>query len=298
MRVCPVCQTRHDAGLVGCPACAAEPARLDGFPLYAPALALANEGFDPGHFARLMPLEAASFWFQARNELIVWALRHYAAEMTSFLEVGCGTGFVLSGIARHFPSARLSGSELLVAGLQYAKARLPGADLMQMDAGDIPFHEEFDVLGAFDVLEHVREDSQALVQMRNALKPGGWLLLTVPQHAWLWSISDEYACHQRRYCPGELESKLAVAGFQVLRSTSFVTTLLPVMMLSRLLSGRRRERYDPEAELRLPALLNRVFRLLLSAELAGIRLGLDYPVGGTRFVVARKLDTDARAARA
>lgn len=102
-----------------------------------------------------------------------------------------------------------------------------------MDATAIPFVGEFDVFGAFDVLEHVEEDEQVLIQMRDALKPRGVMLLTVPQHAWLWSpVAD--SCHVRRYAAKELQVKVKAAGFEIVRSTSFVFSVLPAMFASRM----------------------------------------------------------------
>jgi SAM-dependent methyltransferase len=59
------------------------------------------------------------------------------------------------------------------------------AVLFQMDARKIPFESEFDVIGAFDVLEHIEEDEKALAQIFHAVLPGGGLILTVPQHRFL-----------------------------------------------------------------------------------------------------------------
>ena len=150
----------------------------------------------------------------------------------------CGTAYVLSGVAKKFPQAALNGSEIFLAGLGFAAARLPGAKFMQMDARVIPFDNEFDVVGAFDVIEHIKEDEQVLSQIHASLKPAGLMLLTVPQHAWLWSAADEYACHERRYAASDLHLKVKAAGFQLMRSTSFVSVLLPAMMASRLEIGR------------------------------------------------------------
>ena len=138
-------------------------------------------------------MEAANFWFRARNELILWALQTYKQNASTFLEVGCGTGFVLSGIAKMDAEMALSGSEIFLAGLSYAAARAPSAQIMQMDARHVPFVDEFDAIGAFDILEHIEEYEAVLTQLHKALKPGRVLLLTIPQHPWLWSANDDYA---------------------------------------------------------------------------------------------------------
>ncbi|HUN82618.1 MAG TPA: class I SAM-dependent methyltransferase [Phycisphaerae bacterium] len=234
-------------------------------------------------------LEEANFWFRSRNRLIVWAIASYCSELNSFLEIGCGTGYVLSGISAAFPEATLQGSEIFTAGLDFAASRLPSVKFMQMDARRLPFHQEFDAIGAFDVLEHIAEDELVLASIRDALRPGGAAFLTVPQHPWLWSNADKYAQHIRRYRSACLHRKIEIAGFQILRSTSFVTLLLPAMIASRFVSRARRvEKFDPSAEFLIPPVVNTVFYRLLSAELAVIRQGINFPVGGSRLIVAKK----------
>jgi len=76
-----------------------------------------------------------------------------------------------------------------------------------MDVRRIPFREEFDVIGAFDVLEHVKEDEEVLLQMYQATRKRGGILVTVPHHPFLWSPVDDYARHVRRYKTLELKDK-------------------------------------------------------------------------------------------
>lgn len=287
MKVCHECRAVRDPAMSACPACGAEPVRFNGFEAHAPELAHAGGGFDPAFFAGLAEAEARNFWFRGRNRLILWALRKYAPTMRSMLEVGCGTAFVLAGVREKFPSASLSGSEIFIDGLAYASERLPEADLMQMDARDIPFVDEFDVVGAFDVLEHIEEDATVLSQIFQSLKPGGTMMIAVPQHAWLWSQADVHAHHVRRYARGELEAKVAAAGFSILRSTSFVTLLLPLMFISR---WRQREGapYDPDAEFQINRGLNWILERVMGFERILVQCGLNLPLGGSRLVIARK----------
>lgn len=290
MKKCLACSATFPSADSCCLVCGSGPEMQEGFLAYAPALAQGGGGFKAAYFVDLARLEAGHFWFRARNRLIIWALGKYCPEFRSFLEIGCGTGYVLSGIANAYPGAQLHGSEIFTAGLTLAAARQPSIDFMQMDGRHIPFVEEFDSIGAFDVLEHIEEDEQVLRQMHGALKPGGIILLTVPQHAWLWSPVDDYACHIRRYSAKEIHAKVEGAGFEILRSTSFVSSLLPAMFASRLLQKASTKKYaDPTAELRISAWLNGLFEKMLDAELAVIRYGINFPVGGSRLIVARKI---------
>ena len=275
-----------------CPVCEWTPALIDGLPAYAPELARAGGGFEPEYFDDLAALEANNFWFQSRNKLLQWIVKRFRPNFESFLEVGCGSGFVLSGIARVNPHARIAGSEIFIAGLSFARVRLPAVSLMQMDARNVPFIDDFDVVGAFDVLEHIEEDELVLSQLHAALKEGGLLMITVPQHPWLWSTLDEYSRHFRRYTEKELRRKVEAAGFKIVKSTSFVTILLPAMVLSRLLRRNKAvEEIDVRAELQLPPLMNTIFGFLLSCEVALIKLGITLPIGGSRLVVARKVSS-------
>ena len=284
---CPQCGASYPSESETCSRCGFKPPRIDGLLAWAPALAHAGGGFKPEYFSDLAAREAGNFWFRSRNALILWALGKYFPQMRSFMELGCGTGYVLSGIATAFPIAAITGSEVFTEGLSFAAGRVPRATLVQMDGRSIPYEADFDVVGAFDVIEHIREDGEVLSAMARALKPGGGLVLTVPQHPWLWSAADEYACHQRRYTATDLHAKIGAAGFEILRSTSFVSTLLPVMLASRR-RGREGKPFDPVDEFRIGPVANRTLEAVLRLELAAIRFGLSFPLGGSRLVVARK----------
>ena len=288
MKRCLSCQHVFLPSATDCPACGFFPVPEDGFPLYAPDFAKSGGGFKPSYFSELSRLEAQNFWFRSRNELIVWALRKYCKGFCSFLEVGCGTGFVLSGVSQAFPGATLLGSEIFTAGLSYAAARLPSVNFIQMDARNIPYRDEFDVIGAFDVLEHIEDDMAVLSEVRAALKENGFLFITVPQHGWLWSPVDEYACHVRRYSALELHTKIESVGFDIVRSTSFVSLLLPIMLLSRVKQRHSQSSIDPADELKLSKGLNAFLYKMMQAEVGLIRSGISLPIGGSRLVVAKR----------
>jgi SAM-dependent methyltransferase len=261
---------------------------MEGYPAFAPELARAETGYDPANFAELARLESRNFWFRARNRLLIWALGRFFPGMTRFLEVGCGSGFVLSGIAAAFPGLEATGSEVAVEGLGFAARRVPRARLIQMDARRIPFREEFDAAGAFDVIEHIEDDGAVLRALRSALVPGGGLLLTVPQHPFLWSEYDARARHVRRYRAQELRGKVLDAGFEIVKMTSFVTLLLPMMIVSRLMQRSPGTDYDPLAELRIARWLNWMLERTLDFERVLIRAGLPLPAGGSLLLVARR----------
>lgn len=263
---------------------------MDGIPCYAPAIAADNDGFPAERFARLYEAELRNFWYRSRARLIRrWVLSRLP-EKGEFLEIGCGTGSVLEALSQG-SSLRLTGAEAYLDGLKRAKARLPSARFVQLDARALPFESAFDGIGLFDVLEHVPEDGAVLAAVAKALRPGGWAFLTAPQHPWLWSANDQVAFHKRRYKAGELAAKARAAGLEVEYETSTVSLLLPVMALARL-SKPKPPPGDPyEAvlrELELPGPLNAALGAVMRVEEALLALGVRFPCGGSVAVIARR----------
>ena len=286
MKLCLNCEKSFEAATWVCPHCSHQPQSINGHIAFAPDLARESEGFEPEYFPRLAQQEAGNFWFRARNRLLIWAIARYFPQANSLLEIGCGTGFVLSGMKQAFPDLVLSGSELFSEGLGFAATRLPGVELFQMDARRIPFREEFDVVGAFDVLEHIKDDVEVLAEMYRAARPGGGVMITVPHHQFLWSPVDEFARHVRRYETRELREKVERVGFSTERVTSFVSFLLPLQIASRF--RQRNKEVDPDAEYNISPRINMILEQILTVERAAIRAGLSFPAGGSILLVARR----------
>jgi SAM-dependent methyltransferase len=282
MHACVKCEAPFEGPSWSCPACGFAPER-NGYLRFAPDFA-GNEGFLEESFDHLEDVEDASFWFRARNELIAWALRSHFPAATSLLEVGCGTGYVAADLRRRLPGLRVAAGDPFDAGVRVAQRRLPDAELFQMDGRRIPFYAEFDVVAAFDVLEHVREHDLVVEQMCKAVVPGGGVLVTVPQHRWLWTPLDDYAQHVRRYTRPELRSVLESAGLRVLRMTSFVSLLLPLLLASRL--RQRRKPVDPRSEFDLPPAVDRGLAQVMALELRLIARGISFPGGGSLLAIA------------
>jgi SAM-dependent methyltransferase len=246
-----------------------------------------NTGYDPQIFAELAAVEDRSFWFRGRNRLIVRLVSNFATPGESFLEIGCGTGYVLRGLVREC-GLKATGSELFAAGLEVARERVPEADLVELDAREMPYDGSFDFAGAFDVIEHIDDDVGVLRGLRQAVRPGGLVFLTVPQHPWLWSAADTYAHHVRRYRKRELVERVEEAGLRVVRMTSFVTSPLPLMAAARLCKRRPAEDYDLVSELVPPLGINRALEQALRAECALISRGIDLPAGGSLVLIAER----------
>lgn len=287
MRICPACQAHDVAATWHCASCGHTPRFEAGIPLLAPDLAAGGGEDADYHHEALAAAEASHFWFVGRRVLLAEVIGRSFPRASSMLDVGCGTGSVAAGLRAARPSLTVVAGDVLLAGLRIGQQRAPAVEFVQFDIRALPYRAEFDVVGAFDVIEHVDDDRGVLKQMYEAARPGGGVVITVPQHQWLWSASDAFSHHRRRYSQRELRDKLTGAGFVVERMTSFMSALLPAMVVSRW-RDQRVECYDPVRELRIGDGLNALCAAVCGIERAAISAGLSLPAGGSLLAVGRR----------
>jgi SAM-dependent methyltransferase len=286
MKRCLHCDATFDDAGWRCRRCGFEPPLVDGFLGFAPELVQDGEPFGTYLFERLSAAEPRSFWFANRTQVLLWALQTSFPTAASLLEVGCGTGFVLAGLSQERPDLRLAGTELSTTGLDIARGRVGRAvDLIQADARALPFREEFDVVGAFDVLEHIEGDEVAVSELAQSARPAGGVLVTVPQHPRLWSREDDFAQHRRRYTRRGLLRLLGTAGLRPVLATSFVSLPLPLMAATRLRRHRARDVID---DLVVPRPADMILRTVLWLERVLLAAGVRFPLGGSLLVAAKK----------
>lgn len=234
-----------------------------------------------------------SFWVSSRNRLFKRIVKYYQLPVgkTKFLEIGCGTGDFIKQIIKN-EYLEITGSEIYLKGLQYAKKNQPDVNFIQLDVTQGSIGEQFDMIATFDVLEHIDNDVSALTNINKMLHKGGTLIVSVPQHQFLWSSLDEIVKHKRRYSRSELISKLAKNNFDVVYVTSFVFTLFPLMLISRLFDKSNKKLQSDEVELeqrvKFSSALNWIFDVVMRIDELLIRFGISLPFGGTLLVVAKK----------
>lgn len=262
---------------------------INGVKCYAPELAKENTGFPSDKFDFLYQVEEKNFWFRSRNRIIKYLFKKYlgTSQKSSVLEIGCGTGYVLSGLSV-FPNYELTGTEIYVEGIKFAQKRLPQVIFYQADARKLPFTNKFDAIGAFDVLEHIDEDELVMKSIKNALKYTGLFFISVPQHPFLWSEIDDQAYHKRRYSRKELKQKLQKNGFEIIYISSFVFSLFPLLFISRKKPKRKkRGEKNQSQELRLPPLLNKLLEFIMYTDEFLIKIGFSLPFGGSLVAVCK-----------
>jgi SAM-dependent methyltransferase len=281
------CAATLNGAAWACHRCGHTPSIADGVTILAPELAHGNPVDAEYGYEQLHAAEGRHFWFTSRSRLIAWAIERYFPEAQSLFDAGCGTGGVLAALRTRLPRVHFAAGDALLAGLAFARRRLPDIAFVQIDLRRLPYDREFDLVGMFDVLEHLDEDEDALREMFRSTRPGGGLIVTVPQHQFLWSALDEYSHHRRRYSRQDLVQKISRAGYVIQRATSFMSVTLPLQLVSRL-RQQDAARLDPAAEMRLNPAVNGVLRAMCSVERAAIAWGVSFPIGGSLLVIARR----------
>ena len=290
-KICLKCSDEFEAISWDCPSCHFSPKnkKIDTF-FYQSFLdedAQNKLFFDKEDFAKLVDIESNSFWFSTRNRLILQLIKKYCPRFNFFLEVGSGTGYVLNGIMGQYPTATYTALEIYAEAIPCIFRRIgKQIDMCQLDARHLVFKDEFDLIGSFDVLEHIDEDISVIEGIYRGLKNNGMAIIAVPQHPFLWSETDDMAYHKRRYRRGELEAKLKQAGFKIIFSTSYLMTLSPLIFLSRFLKVKAQSQHAPGA------VVDKFLKTMLAMERFFISLGCNLPFGGSRFVVVQKKESN------
>ncbi|WP_109510315.1 class I SAM-dependent methyltransferase [Nocardioides speluncae] len=224
------------------------------------------------------------WWYRARADLLRVALERYVGSPGRVLDVGSADGPSV-GWLRHGQRVAL---DLDPRGLQ------PG-DICG-SATALPFADgSFDVVAAFDVVEHCRSEESALAEVARVLAPGGRFLMSVPAYQWAWTHHDDLNHHHRRYTRRRAVAAVRGAGLDVLRASHVFAGTFPFFAADRLRT-RLRERgrsATPLAEGEVPPLPQpspAVESLLMACSRLDRRLlaRRDLPFGSSVVVAAVK----------
>jgi 2-polyprenyl-3-methyl-5-hydroxy-6-metoxy-1,4-benzoquinol methylase len=267
---------------------------VEGIKCFSPEVASSYADYPDDGFDVTDKDGESSFWVRSRNRLFKRIVEDHLVPLgqTKFLEIGCGTGGFIEKIVNN-ENLEITGSEIYIRGLLYAQTNLPNVEFIQFDVTKGVVGDGFDIIVAFDVIEHIENDVAAISNINEMLHKGGSFIVTVPQHMFLWSKLDQIVKHKRRYSRRELVAKLQSNGFDISYCTSFLFTLFPLMLLSRILDkGRDQSSFDKEAlekRVKFSNVLNWIFDHLMRIDEALIRMGISLPFGGTLVVVAKKI---------
>ena len=198
------------------------------------------------------------------------------------LDVGCGTGALLEEFTTRFDAHGIEPSQ---AAVDFCRKR----GLMTVKVGVLEQHpvtEQVDIMTLLDVVEHIEDDEQLLLDAYQRITAGGFILITVPAYQWMWSNHDVVAHHKRRYSREGLKVLVEDAGFEIVHLTHFNTLLFPVAAVKRLLTRflhlREREEFTVP-----PKPLNTLLHSIFSLERLVVP-GFSLPFGLSLLCLAKK----------
>lgn len=238
-------------------------------------------------YRRLREYEREYWWHVGRRFLLSAMLRSGVSEDRERpgLDIGCGTGANATVLE---PYGRFVGSDVS-AELYRAGLPRPVHPVLLAGGETLPFADTtFGLCTFFDVLEHIDDENSFLREVRRVLRPGAFVLLSVPAYPFLWSEHDVSLHHRRRYVRRTLRDALTRNGFEVVRLSHGMASVFPLIAGYRLLARLAPRRREPQASyVRTPALLNRLLSVLLEIESLWLRRA-DLPFGTSLLCLARK----------
>lgn len=230
----------------------------------------------------LAGISSEHFWFKAKRNLIETLLAkvNNQSHATNILNIGAGTGEDLNTI-KNF------GSIYAIDVSQNTLDMIPAHLVKEkkcMDACNLDYGDNFfDIVVAFDVLEHIQHDQQAIAEIYRTLKPGGFLIFTVPAFNFLYSEHDRVLHHHRRYNKTML--KKLCSPFNKITLGYWNSILFPASVLHRLLQ-KNQKTYRPV--ITAPSKLNSLFYNILMFENWCVKHNIPLSYGLSLFGIYKK----------
>jgi SAM-dependent methyltransferase len=260
-----------------------------------------DEEYDSGGFEVLKEMQDRHFWYRGRHRFLLRALKENLnrerGTERSAIDLGGGCGGWVKYLQAHWPGAfaELALSDSSLRALELAGGVVGGAVARyQTDLLRLGWRDRWDVAFLLDVLEHIPNDAEALAQIRDALKPGGLLLVTTPALKCFWSYNDEMAGHVRRYAKEDFARLARTTGLLLRDAKYFMFFLSPLLWLSRrrrpgLATMSKAEIYELARRThRVPsAPVNRLLQFVFSLE-TPLGLRLPFPWGTSLLGIFQK----------
>jgi SAM-dependent methyltransferase len=176
---------------------------------------------DPAAYAAEAKIEATHWWFTQRRQLFARLISQNDIPRDAVVvDIGTGTGANLR-LLREMGFSNVTGIEPNPEAAHWCAEKGLGP-VQQGDIRSLPLADRsVDLVLATDVIEHVKEDADAVAEMFRVLRPGGLALFTVPAFQSLWGLQDDMSHHQRRYRMNSFQSLVKGAGFEIKQNFYF-----------------------------------------------------------------------------
>lgn len=201
------------------------------------------------------------------------------------LNVGCGTGGTIAVLETF---GRVDNVDISDDAIRYMKNN-GYKRLTKVEGIKLPFKAgSYNIIGAFDVLEHIDDQIGALKEWRRVLKQGGSAVITVPAYQWLWSEHDVSLHHKRRYTTKSLAAAAEGSGLVVEKVSYAIAFSLPLVVGFRYINKLTGKKHDSETSyVNVPSWMNKLFTWILGIE-AKLHKYISLPFGTSVVAILRK----------
>ncbi len=234
-------------------------------------------------------LEKHHWWFIVRQKILISLLRkHLGQKSLKILNVGAAAGASSRWLAAFGEVTSLESDPLFTHHLQKQNLKVINASVTQM-----PFSaESFDLVCAFDVIEHVQDHLLAIQEALRVCKTGGFICLTVPAFQSLWSRHDVVNGHFRRYTKSTLLSLLkSVPALKKLELTYFNSILFVPILFARTYSNvfgsKSQQATSDFTGFKTGKIFNEILKSIFSLEVKLLNR-ITFPVGVSLFGIWKK----------
>ena len=234
-------------------------------------------------YERHIKNQKTHWWFSVRRELISKFIKRYSKKKKlKILDYGCGSGTNIKALTKF---GDVYCYEKDKRTLDYLSSEYK-EDKKVTIIKNLKRQIKYDLIILADVLEHIKEDSNALKTLKKFLKPQGQILITVPAYNFLFSKKDEVLKHFRRYGYNEIKNLIS-KNFKILRITFFNTLLFFPITLITFIFKIFRVDYIEDVENTPNKLINNLLYYIFSIELFFLKY-IDFPFGVSIIIVGEK----------
>lgn len=247
-------------------------------------------------------LERENWWFKARLEILEMLLKkeilsqHQDKNAIKILNAGVATGATSLMLEKYAETTSLEYDKDCCAMLK----ELVGIDAVNASLTELPFEDNsFDLVCAFDVIEHIEDHETAMAEINRVLKPNGQVFLTVPAFNFLWSSHDEINHHMRRYTASSLTQVVEGNQFNTQFKSYFNFFLFLPIAAVRLFSSflekmkgsfSKKELQSDFKKIKTGNFINKILYFIFKMEKPLLSMKVRFPFGVSLMIIGKKLE--------
>ena len=235
----------------------------------------------------LINLSDTHYWFKFKRDISLYLISKYKKSNMKdldVLEIGCGSGGNIKHLSKYFNT--MDGIEYDKEMVDYCNSTLPN----DIKNGYLPYNmpvvdKKYDVILLLDVLEHIQDDENSLIEIKKLLKDDGIVIINVPAFKWLWDNGDDIAMHMRRYNKAMLLKLVKLSQYNILSFSYNTFLLFPAVVLVKFLNKLFSNKYKNTSNINRFSSMNDLLYIVYKIELLFLKIFKKLPIGAWLHLV-------------